>query len=177
MKNTINKVIYISILCLLASCMTGCTIEVPQYWQDRCEPLDFHGDARLVNPTWEEVEKKSLIFDYVPEFNTENCIFQFKEIYMKAVSDPEILAEAYIKELEKAGFTTELYYEARNHSQKCYTSKLEICEDFDNHPVYVVVTINFFDYIYKEQYNLIIDYKFSQPTYESYLKKQKEGSN
>ena len=176
MNRFIKNTGLIMLICTVLFTLTGCAADVPKYWQDRCEPVDFHTDFCEYNLSWDEIKETSKVFTYVPEFNTdENCLY-LDSVYHKANEEPKQTAEKYIDILEQQGFTTE----KDNYKNKFYKygyccTKL-ICEEFNGHPVKVMVTIRYNDYEFKEQYNLCVNYAFSDYQYEKYLEEQESGS-
>lgn len=170
MRKHICRLLMMFILCGLLLCMSGCTIELPVYWQNRCQSLDFNTDIRKYNLSWEETRKISPVFMFFPDFNTENTCIELNTLYYKAVRTPKETADEIVVLLTQNGFSSS----KDNYKNKFYANGYQcsktICDDFNGKPVLVRATIRFNEYEFKEQYNLCVKFDFSEYKYEQYLK-------
>lgn len=146
--------------------MTGCTIEVPQYWQDRCYPLNFHTKTQHYNDTVAGAAEYTGVFKLAPFYEMENnCIcdhFDGATVCYKGVQDPVAEAEKYIQMLKASGFTQPDEYRPK-HFEKT------VCDDYEGKPVKLYVNLLVCELEYKEMYNFQIDYDFSERYYDEYL--------
>jgi len=166
MKKIIHRLTEAFLLGISLLCLTGCTIEVPQYWQDRCYPLNFHTKTQHYNDTVEEAAAYTAIFKYAPFYELENnCIcdgFNKATVCYKAVQDPVAEAEKYIQMLIACGFT-QPDEDRPKHFEKT------ICDDYEGKPVILYVNLGVYELEYKEMYNFQILYQFSNKYYDEYL--------
>ena len=163
-----KKILYLLLLCMIAISFSGCTIEVPQYWLDRCYPLNFHLEYKSFDLTLEEIEEKYFIDEYFPIYMTDkNCVAGKSlvsfSIFHRGVENAEKEMERYKSILTSAGFGIDESVKSKG-KYYCDLSKV-IKEDYEGEPLTLNVSIIYYENEYAGQYNVTISYYSSNKEY------------